>query len=123
MNRLKTTVINSEKIDFIHLVDIVPNHRNPGKSSVPTEEELWLFVWKMKQINPNCVSNLHILIPPPYCKHYTTEFIVDKNHLERLTQIPNIFVHFLSQNENVDQCGDQCCHWSWDQVYKTIEQM
>jgi hypothetical protein len=124
LNRLKNTIINSEKIDFIHLVDIIPNHRKPEQNIyIPTEEQLWLFVWKMKQINPNCVCNLHILIPPPYCKYYKTEFTVNNPLLERLSQIPNIFIHFLSQNENVESCGDQCCHWSWDEVYKSIEQM
>lgn len=124
LNRLKMNIINNDNIDFVHLIDIVPNNRIPEKPLyVPTSHQVWVFFWKIKQINPNSKCKLHILIPPPYCKKYKCHFIVDKSELDSLQNIPNTFIHFLKQYENVEPNEDQCCHWSWNEVYQTIQQM
>jgi hypothetical protein len=122
LNRLKTTIMQTENINFIHLLDIIPNHRIPNQNIyVPTVDQIYTFFQKIKKINIYCNCKLHILIPPFYCKHYKKNFIVDSLEIEKIKLIPNVFVHYLYQDEDVKPFHDQCCHWSWDEVYDSIE--
>jgi hypothetical protein len=125
LQRLKELILSNEKLDFIHLVDINYNHRNPNQNMyIPSIEQVYYFYQNVKKINPNCNFNLHILIPPPYCKQYKAKdnktFSIDQNEINKLKITHNIFIHYLSQNENIDSVDEQCQHWSWFDVYNSI---
>jgi len=120
LKRLKDTILSAKTIDFIHLVDCEYNYRLPNKNIyIPTLEEVSKFHELIKAINPNCVYNLHILIPPHGCKIYNTIWDYDKTQIDRLAS-NNVFIYFLTQRDDIEPAGANCLHWSWSDVFKNI---
>jgi len=123
LNRLKNHIlnINNEKINFIHLVDIIPNSKYPNKQLyIPNASQIEEFHNCIKKINPNCFCYLHILIPPVYCKYYNTSYIFNKNEVNALWN-EKTYLHYLEQDESKEPWCDQCQHWSWENVFHFIE--
>ena len=73
----------------------------------------------IKAINPNCLYNLHILIPPHECKIYNTIWDYDKTQIDRLSS-NNVFVYFLTHHDDIEPANVNCLHWSWSDVFKNI---
>ena len=121
LNRLKSYIVNNEKIDFIHLLDMSMNDKNTNlQLYIPSVVEISEFFEAIQKINPFLHCNLHILVPPQHCMVYQTFFNYDVNQLELLKINPNIFIHFLSQDENREPHREQCQHWSWHEVFEKI---
>jgi len=94
----------------------------PGKQLyIPSREEIQDFCDAIAKINPHCSFNLHILLPPSYCKMYCCHFIFDKTDLQKRIINDKIFIHYLEQDENIDPVIHQCRHWSWNNVFQCIE--
>ena len=121
LHRLKELIMSNEKLDFIHLLDLNYNDRIPNQDMyVPSIEQVYFFFENVKKINPNCNFNLHILIPPSYCKQYKRAFSINSDEINKLIINYNIFIHYLSQDENIDSVDEQCQHWSWFDVYNLV---
>ncbi len=120
LQRFKEHILGNETIYFIHLVDCNYNFRLPNKPLyIPSYEEVQSFHKALYKINPHCQYQLHILIPPPYCKVYKKDFHFDKNEVN-LLQNENTFIHYLEQDELKETFNEQCRHWSWDTVFQNI---
>ena len=121
LQRLKLHILSNEKIHFIHLVDCNYNFRLPDtKIYIPNLDEINLFDKFIKNINHQCIYYLHILIPPFECKIYNFSFTIDKEEINKLS-INNVFVHYLTIDENVETSNEQCRHWSWSNVFDIID--
>ena len=121
LKRLKETIMNNTTIDFIHLVDVNYNHRTPDEQLyIPNVEQIHKFFELIQKINNNCDFNLHILLPPEYCKFYNCNFIIHEDYIHNLKINDNVYIHFMYQDEEVDPVEHQCRHWSWMDVYHFI---
>jgi hypothetical protein len=121
LKRLKNKILNNKTIHFIHLADCIYNHRIPSKNIyVPTIKEVLNFNKLINQINPNCDYYLHILIPPNNCIIYNTEYNYNKLEVDKL-RCNNVFVYYLTQDITKEPYKDQCCHWSWYDVFDNIK--
>jgi len=122
LNRLKNHILNNAKINFIHLVDIIPNSKYPNMQIyIPNANQIEEFHNCIKKINPNCFCYLHILIPPAYCKYNNRYYIFNKNEINEL-QNEKTYIHYLEEDKNKDPGQlDQCHHWSWENVFHFIE--
>jgi hypothetical protein len=122
LNRLKDNILNNKKINFIHLVDIFDNFRVPNQQIyIPSTYQIQEFHNYVKKINPDCICNLHILIPPVYCKFYNKSFTFNITEINKLYLIDKTYIHYLEQDENKNPSFDQCLHWSWEKVFQFIE--
>jgi hypothetical protein len=122
LNRLKSYIVNNRKIDFIHLVDISMNDTHTNlELYIPSVTEISEFFKCVKKINPLLKFKLHILIPPQNCRVYNTFFNYDIKQLELLKINRNVFIHFLSQDENIEPHREQCQHWSWYEIFEKIK--
>lgn len=120
LKRLKNIILSNEKIDFIHLFDMIDNYKLPDTSVyVPSIQEINRFFEAIKKINPYCNFNLHLLVPPNNCRHYNKHFHIDTDEVNKL-KINNVFLHYLTQDYNVETMREKCNHWSWFDVYNKI---
>ena len=130
LNRLKNYILSNTKLDFIHLIDFIhyPTFQSSrchhstktGELYIPTSQQLHDFHNAIKKINPNCNYRIHILLPPTYCKQYKCNCTYDENELNLLAN-EHTFIHYLEQDENKESFAQQCRHWSWDTVFRYIE--
>lgn len=113
--RLKKTILNEDKLDFVHLVDYTRNFNN-NINPLQIQE----FVECIRKINPKCDFNLHVLIPPSVCRIENRVFEYDYSKLEALKIYPNIFVHYLKDDTTIPPDNYEHYSWRWDDVYNTI---
>lgn len=134
--RLKNTILNQNKIDFIHLVDCEDNRDlslRPIASErdlpdtnlyIPSLHEIDSFYEAIRKINPNCNVRLHILIPPTNCKSAKEElhktYTYTRSKIDKLAT-PNTRIHYLEQDENLYTNQFSCTHWNWDKIFQDID--
>jgi len=120
LNRLKTHIMYNNKIDFIHSLKVYYTNDSP-QLYIPSVTQIQEFTETILQINPNCGFNLHILIPPPYCKKYKWNISIDETQINQLKINDNVHIYYLQQDENKPTFEDQCQHWSWEYVFQNLK--
>ena len=120
LKRFKNTIINSNNIDFIHILDDDTEYnfkynQNFRKSNlyIPSSESVIKFINTIKKINNNLNFILHILIPPNSNNFYDL--------IKPLENINNAKIHYLTKDDSIDPFMFQCRHWSWDNVYLNLK--
>jgi hypothetical protein len=135
LNRLKDTIINSNKINFIHLLDVDPNLYINSRVHIPLNNTIKDFIYNVYKINNNLDFTLHLLIPPGYYEDNINLFLslhqienkinlsenifLDKDILPGTSVKGKLRIHIMTKDYEGDD-KYQCIHWSWNSIYKII---
>lgn len=107
LQRLKEIILNNtEKIHFIHMI--------PFEHMIPSVEQIYFFIMKIKEINPTCNFCLHLLIPP--------ELHNSANIINELIICPNVNAHYMIINSPNQPKNEQRLELNWTDIYKKIVQ-
>ena len=106
LQRLKNIILNNEKIHFIHMICF--------EVSIPSIEQIYFFVTKIKELNPNCNFCLHLLIPPEIHNY--------ANKINSLVICTNIKIHYMAvKSPHLIDCNPmQRLELNWDDTYRHI---
>ena len=103
--RLKKIILNNnEKIHFIHMI--------PFETMIPTIEEIYNFIMKIKEINPNCDFCLHLLVPP--------ELHCNASNVNLLVICSNVKAHYMLETSPNQPKNEQRLELNWTDIYKSI---
>lgn len=105
LHRLKEIIMNKrEKLHFIHMIIF--------ESMIPSIEEIYKFIMKIKEINPNCNFCLHLLIPPEL--HYNSIKI------NSLVICSNVKAHYMLETLQNQPKNEQRLELNWTEIYTGI---
>jgi hypothetical protein len=105
LQRLKNIILNNEKIHFIHMICF--------ESFIPSIEQIYFFVTKIKELNANCNFTLHLLIPP--------ELHNQADKINLLVICTNVKIHYMVVNSpHLIESNMQRLELNWQDIYNSF---
>jgi hypothetical protein len=84
----------------------------PFPNMIPSIEQIYYFVTKIKEINPECNFCLHLLVVP--------EINAYKDKINALVICTNVKVHYMISNSHYQSKNEQRQDLNWEETYRYI---
>jgi hypothetical protein len=102
LKRLHETVLYAtEKIHFIHMFE--------NENHIPSVEEIYFFIVKIKEINSMCDFCIHLLVAP--------ENHAYADQINKLKINENVEIHYMTSDPYVDPQKEQRRDLNWNEIY------